>query len=96
MKKKQVYEINDQGFIEEIYVAEVVNGAVIDKGNCLTIDPPHGLFKAKWTGVEWIEGATQEEIAELTKPQHIPPSQSELMEQRLADLELMLVEIMFK
>lgn len=96
--KKQVYEIDGNGLLKEIYVAEVdENGKILDedKVDFISIDPPHGLFKPKWNGTEWIEGATQEEIDELTKVEPSPPSQAEILEQRLADLELMLAEILF-
>lgn len=53
------------------------------------------LFKPKWTGKviddedgnqimgdgEWVEGATQEEIDELTKPKHHEPTVEERLEQ---------------
>lgn len=62
---KQVYKIDGSGYIEEIHVAKFD-----EEGKCteelaediITIDPPQGLYKAKWTGVEWIEDMTQEEI----------------------------------
>lgn len=63
----------------------------------LNVIPSHGLFKPKWSGElsedeegnitvgegEWVEGATQEEIDELTKPQPQEPSDKE----RIDDLE---------
>lgn len=66
--KKQVYELDANGYIKERYVAEFD-----EEGNCIeelarniiTIDPPNGLYRAKWTGTEWIEDMTQEEIDEL-------------------------------
>ena len=96
--KKQVYEIYGNGFLKEIYVAEVSeNGKILDadKIHFISIDPPHGLIKPRWTGAKWIEGATQEEIDELTKVEPSPPTQAEILEQRLADLEIMLAEILF-
>ena len=84
--KKQVYEINKNEFLKKIYIAEVdENGRILDedKVDFISIDPPHGLFKAKWAGNEWIEGATQEEIEELTK---VEPS-SPTTEQRIEELE---------
>ena len=53
------------------------------------------LFKPKWTGKviedeegnqimgegEWVEGATQEEIDELTKPQPHEPTELEVLQQ---------------
>ena len=77
---KQAYEINNNGFIKEIYVVNVdENGRIIndDKMHLIAIDPPHGLFKPKWAGAEWIEGATQEEIEELTRVEPSPPTAEE-------------------
>ena len=61
----------------------------------LDIEPSQGLFKPKWSGEitedeegnitvgegEWVEGATQEEIDELTKPQPQEPTIEERLEQ---------------
>lgn len=84
--KKQVYEIDNNGFLKEIYVAEVSeNGKILDadKIHFISIDPPHGTIKPRWTGSKWIEGATQEEIDELTKVEPSPLSQ----EERIRELE---------
>jgi hypothetical protein len=43
------------------------------RADIVEIDPPEGLYKPKWTGEEWTEGLTPEEIAELTNPQPTPP-----------------------
>jgi len=86
-------------FDEDMIVEEgFANGDLLDyvetplptdeEGNQLS------FYKPKWTGSEWIEGATQEEIDELTKVEPSPPTEIEIMEQRLADLELMLTEIL--
>ena len=61
----------------------------------LDTEPAQGLFKPKWSGEitedeegnitvgegEWVEGATQEEIDELTKPQPQEPTLEERLEQ---------------
>ena len=61
----------------------------------LDVEPTQGLFKPKWTGEisedeegnvtvgegEWVEGATPEEIDELTKPQPHEPTIEERLEQ---------------
>ena len=66
----------------------------------LNTEPAQGLHKPKWSGEiievdedtiivgegEWIEGATQEEIDELTKPQPQEPT----VEERLAQTEELL------
>lgn len=65
---KQVYEINENGYLQEIQVAEFD-----EQGNCteelaeniVTTDIPQGLYRAKWTGTEWIEDMPQAEIDAL-------------------------------
>ena len=61
----------------------------------LNTEPAQGLYKPKWSGEitedeegnitvgegEWVEGATQEEIAELTKPQPQEPTELEVLQQ---------------
>ena len=61
----------------------------------LNTEPAQGLYKPKWSGDitedeegnitvgegEWVEGATQEEIYELTKPQPHEPTIEERLEQ---------------
>ncbi|TQS01384.1 hypothetical protein [Paenibacillus ottowii] len=42
----------------------------------------------------WTEGLTPEQIAELTKPATPEQSETDLLRQRLSDLELVLTEIM--
>ena len=61
----------------------------------LNVEPAQGLYKPKWSGEiteddegnitvgegEWVEGATQEEIDELTKPQPQEPTIEERLEE---------------
>ena len=61
----------------------------------LNTEPAQGFYKPKWSGEiteddegnvtvgegEWVEGATQEEIDELTKPQPHEPTLEERLEQ---------------
>ncbi|EON72258.1 hypothetical protein [Lysinibacillus sphaericus] len=78
--KKVVYEVNNDGYVIETYVAEVgLNDEIsdIDKQHMVSITIPNGLFKPKWNGVKWIEGATQEEIDEITKVEPSPPNERE-------------------
>lgn len=65
----------------------------------LDVEPAQGLYKPKWTGEitedddgnliasqdgEWVEGATPEEIEELTKPQPYEPSEIDKLKEELA------------
>ena len=47
----------------------------------LDVEPAQALYKPKWGGDKWVEGATQEEIDELTKPQPNEPTVEERLEQ---------------
>lgn len=49
----------------------------------LDVEPTQGLYAPKWDGDKWVEGATQEEIDELTKHRPHEPTESE----RLDNLE---------
>lgn len=83
-----MYEINEHGFIIEHYVGEFKEGNLItdfgDKTMVLTDLPkPLIYIKPRWNGTKWIEGATQEEIDELTKVKPQPLTQDE----RIRELE---------
>ena len=47
----------------------------------LDVTPAQGLYAPKWDGDKWVEGATQEEIDELTKPQPHEPTVEERLEE---------------
>ena len=93
--KKQVYKVDYDGYLVEIYVSEVdENSNILDEefNTLISVDPPHGLFKPKWTGVEWIEGATQEEIDEIIKVEPSPPTAEERINALEEALLLMMME----
>lgn len=62
---KQVYEIDEFSLLKSILVIEFD-----EQGNCteelaeniITEDIPQGLYRAKWTGTEWVEDMPQAEI----------------------------------
>lgn len=94
--KKQVYEITENGFINDIYVATIEDGNIIDedKQGFITVDYPNNIFKPKWDGEKWVEGESIEEktdreskgILELLKP-----SQNEITD---AELEIKMLTIL--
>ena len=47
----------------------------------LEVEPAQGLYAPKWNGETWVEGATKEEIDELTKSQPQEPTIEERLEQ---------------
>lgn len=75
---------------EEIITVETVERtvAITDENGNSIADPQYvsepvsqGFYHPKWNGSEWVEGATQEEIDELTKPQPQEPTIEERLEQ---------------
>lgn len=56
--------IDENGF----FIKDVIyDGIVLDTHSI--IEPvPQGFYLPKWNGTEWVEGLTDEEIAEITKP----------------------------
>lgn len=78
--RKQVYEVDDLGYIKEIYVAEIIDDEIVDedKKHLIFIDPPQGLFRAKWDGQEWIEGKSQAEFEEEEFLNSLTPSAEEI------------------
>ena len=52
----------------------------------LDVEPAQGLYVQKWDGEKWVEGATQEEIDELTKPKPQEPTELELLMLAVAEL----------
>lgn len=88
---KQVYEIDENGFLKETYVSEVSeNGEILDldKVDFISIDLPNGLYKAKWTGTSWEESLTQAEIDELNKPLPYIPTDAEILGQQMTEREI--------
>ena len=73
-----VYRIDENGYYVEPMEATDETTLTDD---LVTIAPPNGLYRAKWTGTEWVEDMTQKEIDELNKPtteQEIASLKSEL------------------
>lgn len=70
------YKVDNEGFIVDNYV---IGGDVPVPDECITVQLPQPLpfHRSKWNGAEWIEGATQEEIDEITKVEPSPPSETE-------------------
>lgn len=88
---KQVYRIDSEGYLQKVLVKKFD-----EQGNCteelpdiITIDPPNGLYRSKWTGAEWIETMTEEEyIATLPEQPEREPTQEE---RNRADIEYLSV-----
>lgn len=74
---KQVYKVDANGYLQEVFAKEFnEQGNCLEElaGNTIIVDPPQGLYRAKWTGVEWVEDMSQEEMDELNN-QHQEPTE---------------------
>lgn len=47
----------------------------------LGVEPAQGLYKPKWDGEKWVEGATQEYIDDIVAQQPAEPTKEELQAQ---------------
>lgn len=77
--EKQVYQIDSNG----IYIKPIIidDGAEI-ASDIVEIPPPQGLYRARWTGTEWIEDMPQVEIDALNNQPQEPTDK-----ERIAQLE---------
>lgn len=89
------YEIDEDGFIVEQYLVEVnEDGNPINDEfkDLVTVQLPQPNFhRPKWSGKEWVEDATPEEIAEMIKPKEAPLTDIEIVSQLLTERELELM-----
>ena len=91
--RKEVYKINEGGYLQGILVKEFD-----EEGNCIeelaenmiVISPPNGLYRARWTGTKWIEDMTQEEIDEINNQ-----SKELTLSERVDSVENTILQILF-
>ena len=82
--RKFVRIVDENGlFIEDAFVVELTE---------FTIETPcpAGFYHPKWDGTDWIEGLSEEEIAELTKPALQEPTVEERLQMAEDTIMLML------
>lgn len=83
---KQVSRIDANGvYIEPIAIEE---GQEVP-ADCITIEPPQGLYWPRWDGTQWIEGMSADAIERLKQTLIIPT-----IEKRLSDVEDALLMMM--
>ncbi|MBS4200274.1 hypothetical protein KHA93_11595 [Bacillus sp. FJAT-49732] len=91
---KQVYKINSEGFyIEPVIIDEDVEET---PENCVELAPSDGMYRPKWTGTEWIEDMSQEEIEALKNaPKPLTEVEQLRIDQAQANAELFEMMLMF-
>lgn len=89
--KQQVWRIDDNGFYTgESYFVEEPSENEISEPIFV------GYVKPKWNGLEWMEGATEQEIQEWQEEQRNQPkipSKDEILEQELANTNALILEL---
>lgn len=100
---RQVYEINENGYLKNVHMVKFDDDDDDDKEgnsieelaeNIVIMPPPNGLYRAKWTGIEWIEDMSQEEIDELNNHPRIPTDTEILMDYIVdVDFRVVLLEL---
>lgn len=79
--RDQVYQIDENGFLTNIYVVDFnEDGSPLDElpSNFITLRPPDGLYRARWTGVEWVEDKTPEEFEYDRMVESLNPTQEDI------------------
>lgn len=85
-----VYKIDTYGY----YVEDVIlSSDDLVPSNCVTLQPPQGLYKPKWTGIKWIEGKAEDEFLEDEFLTSLQPSKSEVQK---AKRELEIVNLLIE
>ena len=80
---KQVYDVDSNGYIKDIYIEDS------DNTKYIKIDPPNGLYRPKWNGIEWVEDMAQTDIDELNNQPKQPTA-----EERITELENTILTIL--
>lgn len=92
----QVFEISEEGYILGTYVKEIDSGGNLIEElppNFVIVRPQDGLFRAKWTGTEWVEDKTQAEFEEDDFLESLTPTPEEIVN---AEFEIKTLNILME
>ena len=77
----KVYLIDKDGFYIEDYLMEDSEQEL--ESNIIQDEMQQGLYKPKWDGSKWVEGATAEYIESITTLIEVEPTQQEVLNAQL-------------
>ncbi|MED4699612.1 hypothetical protein P9436_11155 [Lysinibacillus capsici] len=95
--EKQVYEVDEEGYLKEIYVEKIdENGNILNESlkHLITLDIPQGFYRPKWDINKWVEGESVREKADREAQQlldSLKPSPSEIAN---AELEIKFITML--
>lgn len=81
---RKVLKIDAKGF----YIEDVILKDEITPNDCIEIECLGSFYKPRWNGIEWFEGATEEEINSI-KNQPTPKTREQLLEEELNRVKAM-------
>ncbi|WP_409370302.1 hypothetical protein [Lysinibacillus sp. 38-6] len=97
---KHIYQVNSDGFIEEVFLGQFdETGKLIEPiGEYVTTDLPQPLpfYRPKWDGIQWVEGAREEELAEHKEQQLLESLKPSVEEIEDADLEVKILTMLLE
>ncbi|HBJ1652532.1 TPA: hypothetical protein LA460_003397 [Clostridium botulinum] len=94
--------INKDGFIIEncvLFIDNIPQYFEITEDMQIVDIPNKTYIKPKWTGIEWVETATEEEIKEheeANKPKPKETTETEILQKQLLETQNMLLELQYK
>ncbi len=92
MHGEHLYRVDENGYpLKEdviiVYFDEDNNLLTEVDEDVIKVVIPQGLLRPRWTGEEWVEDMTQEEIDELNRPRDKEPSFEEVQLEYNIDLD---------
>ena len=85
----EAYEIDVLGFIKNTHVIDSE-----EETKLITKRPVNGLYRAKWNGVDWVEGLLQEELDEIEYQQYLDSLKPRDEEIKNAQMELLILNLL--
>lgn len=93
MKLLHLFKVDENGFPIDTIVVEfddLGNAITEDIENVILTPCPSSFHRPRWTGIEWTEDMSQEEIDELNKQPEKEPSE---IDNKIATLEGAVMEL---
>lgn len=83
-RKDSVCKIDIDGFFVAVHKMEL--GEELNQNLILSAPPPEGLYKPKWNGTKWVQGA---------EPSPPEPTEIEILQEKVAMQDMVIEELMF-